>query len=647
MRGARVGAAAAAVLAAACSSIQPPTQTSIQINSCPDFPCGAYLQRGPYPACQQGTCVVAAPTTGLILVVNLPQDSFFAPGRTFAIPFEHLFDNATSGCVPPTCARLPPATLVSGMYLIDHSVEMLVGWSLGNTQSLTATALPVHATYVPLWADAGAATDQGLPLYPVGADAVVNPPFGGYPGPGGGPLIGFSAYLPPGSYERTLAPDPPFDQAYPPEIKQLTIAASGSVNSFGLVPLRTEADEVTGLTATAEEGAMRTLPTFDVIRPGGLDGWTAYLRDETTGQVISSVRTLGGTKTTGVILAQNRVPAPPDALCNAQLILAPPPGSPIPNGVFVPLGGVFGPQVPYPSLPAPTIVQGTVATHAGVAVEADLVFEATGIVDIVDNVGKLNTNGSFEFVARTQATRDPTSGNAVYSVTLPLGTYRVSIRPKDATGAVTIVDPSAPPFFQAFNVGVPEAVGNFDLVVDPPQLVHMRAVLTDTRPLGGATIEAIPTSCYAGTQPWCMPRGTQTVSASDGSIDQLLLDPGGYLIRVRPVGGSRLPWVTTPLTIPAISFSGTIDVEAGTIQVPAPVSAGLQLMDWNKNPIVSALVQVFTAPVQAAGAAPTTMPQTVCPATMTVPMTQAAVEVGNAVTDSNGNFDMFLAPPAD
>jgi len=629
-------AMAAAIAGAACSPIQPPTQTSIPMNSCPDNPCTKYVQSAT-TSCQQGACVVAAQITGMVLVVSLPQDSFFAPGRTFAIPFEHLFENGNAGCVQPTCARLPPADVVSGSYLIDPSVAMMVGWNLGNVSSGRPTALPLHATYVPLWGDAGAvATDQGLPLPPVIADSISNSQFGAYPGPGGGPGIAFSTYLAPGTYMRTLAPDPPFDQAYPPEIRQVKVATSSSADYSGLARQLFESDQVLEFEATAEEGAMKMQPTFDVVRPGGLDGWTAYLRDQTSGQVISSVRTLSGTKTTGVLLAENRVPPPPDALFNAELVLAPPSGAPVPSAVFVPLGGMLEPQVTYPPLPPPMVVQGSVATHEGIAVEADLVFEATGIVD---GQNKLDTNGSYEFVGHTTATRDTTSSRALYSIALPLGAYRISIRPKDATGAVTIVDQHAAPFYQAFNVGVPGTTPNFDLVVDPPRMVNMRAVVADSRPLGGATIEAIPTSCYAGTQPWCLPRWVQTVSANDGSINHLLLDPGDYLIRARPFEGSRLPWATAFLEVPAVTFSGIIEVDCGTIVVPAPVSAGLQLVDWNMNPVVRAVVQVFTAPGQSVTPSPT------CTNTMTAMTTQAAVEVGNAVTDSNGVFEMYLAPP--
>jgi hypothetical protein len=64
------------------------------------------------------------------------------------------------------------------------------------------------------------------------------------------------------------------------------------------------------------------------------------------------------------------------------------------------------------------------------------------------------------------------------------------------------------------------------------------------------------------------------------------------------------------------------------IEVPAPVYAGLTLHDPGDNPIVDAIVRVFRLPSQGGtGSSP-------------------AVEVGHAITDDQGHYDMYLAPPA-
>ncbi|HEV3191506.1 MAG TPA: hypothetical protein VGY54_13450, partial [Polyangiaceae bacterium] len=321
--------------ALACDPIQSPSGPTV--NDCSAHSCSAYRQPGGQPRCGgAGACVVAAQTSGLVLVVALPTDSYFAPGRTFAIPFDRLFGSTPTArapdCAEPSCVYLPDVGVVQGTYLILPSVAESVQWNLGNKNSYTA--LPVQATYRFLWPVAGqsnvSAESLGLPIGPVQAATMPAPPELSVPGPGNGVSTAFQTYLPPGTYERSLVPLPPFGR-FAPEIKVVTVANGRSI----------DLDKVDSFDLTHETGPRPTIPTFDITRADGLDGWSAFLRN-TAKRVISNVAALNGTTTMNVILATNHVQPPAmDALTNAELVVAPPPGLSVPTGIFAPIGQVL------------------------------------------------------------------------------------------------------------------------------------------------------------------------------------------------------------------------------------------------------------------------------------------------------------------
>ncbi len=198
-----------------------------------------------------------------------------------------------------------PGVAVSGTYLIAPSAQSPpsegtqgVGFYLGNnsnSQGNGTTALPVTATYRMLqdpWGNDVVAL--GLPIEPVQAESYVLPSGLSSPGPEGGPTIAFQTYLEPGMYARTLVPDSPFDIVFGPELR--AVSAQSSFDS----------DIVTGFDATTEEGqGTPTLPTFDISRADGLEGWSAYLRDATTLQIISNVKPLSGTLAPGCFPRQS------------------------------------------------------------------------------------------------------------------------------------------------------------------------------------------------------------------------------------------------------------------------------------------------------------------------------------------------------
>lgn len=578
-------------------------------------------------------------------MIELASDSYFAPSSTFVVPHDRLYDATSTICVRPGCGHLTDADgVVFGSYVMSLCVQSSscpggVGWNLGNVDDIGAveqTALPVTATYRMIQDPFGDdVTSLGLPIEPVQAQPYIIPG-GDIPGPQGGPSFGFQAYLQPGTYERTIVPDAPYDSVFAPEVMTVPQPLSSSVivvPSFDL---------------TRETGNGFTLPTFDIARADGLDGWSAYLRDATTLRPISNVRPLSGKLTQGVLLVTNHLPAPtsmvpmPDALTNAELVIQPPPGAlVVPTGVFAPAGNAVLPaQETYPDLPQPVTLSGKVVSAEGKALAADMVFEALAIED---QSGQLNDT-NFEFVATASAQPSTSTGDSLYSVTLPPGQYRVDVRPVDQSGAVTIVD---------LLVGEASPSINMNFSAGALRVVNGTAAVADGRPLSQATIEALPTRCIAipaGTDagtgplatavssPSCLPRPGQTTSAADGSF-ALSLDPGTYILRARPADGTRLPWVTTNLTVQPSSTSAE-SPQPVAFTVPAPVSAGMQLFDptvemvsslGDANPIVHAVVRAFALPPQtpsgSAGAAPA-----------------PAIEIGRAFTDVNGRFDLYLAP---
>jgi hypothetical protein len=234
-----------------------------------------------------------------------------------------------------------------------------------------------------------------------------------------------------------------------------------------------------------------------------------------------------------------------------------------------------------------------------------LTFEA---MSITDQNGNPNTS-NFEFTVQTTVLVDATSGVSSYSIDLPQGVYRRTARPLDGESQVTAVR------FSADVQTNPAPAG--DVVVGDLRVVSGSAIVADGRPLSGAEVQAVAVACADGTTGACMPRASSSATAVDGSFT-LTLDPGQYVLSIRPADGTRLPWVNQPLVV------GTMDLPAmlAPVVVPAPVAAGLRLVDPAGRPIVRAVVRVFQ--LLAAG---------------------RPVEAGRAITDPSGSYEMYLAPP--
>jgi hypothetical protein len=599
---------------AACNPIESPP--SPPVNSCPSNPCSAYVQSGPQPTCTSGVCLVTAAATGLVLVVELAETSGFAPGGTFAAPLDEFLaaqQRPIAGCVPPHCASLPSFVSVEGAYLIAPKAATTdVSFPLGNP---SYTALPAQATFRLLWpptsgASGALAEALGLPIEPV-QTVSIGPPLTPlplrFPGPGGGVSLGFSAFLQPGSYEVVLRPTAPFDSVFGPEVTAVTIAPNGS--TVALPPSCPSAADaqlqcVEDFDITKETGQGATIPTFDIARADGLDGWTTYLRDS-SGTIVSNVVALTGSAPHVVLATDHLATATDDALAGTALIIAPPLGAPYPTAIFAPIGNVLPATETYPTLPAPTVIGGSLSAEDGTPVGANVSFEALAITD--EN-GISNTS-NFEFVAEAQALPSGPFGSSTYSIELPQGSYRVSVRPLDPSGQVTTL-----PLLVVGTQSNPA----LNVVVGSPRTVSGAARVADGRPLSDAEIDAQPVACTSGNSPACLPRQAITTAAADGSF-RLALDPGRYLLSVHPADGTGLPWTSRPLSVGAADAPAIL----APIAVPAPVAAGLKLLDPTGSPVAGAQVRFFS--MSAGG---------------------LAVEVGRAVSGRDGNFEMYLQPLA-
>ena len=97
------------------------------------------------------------------------------------------------------------------------------------------------------------------------------------------------------------------------------------------------------------------------------------------------------------------------------------------------------------------------------------------------------------------------------------------------------------------------------------------------------------------------------------------LDQGSFDVVIVPAAGSGFPIV---VSANRSVFPASDDLDLGTFKVPAPVHLRYTVKDPNANVIARALVRAYTL------------------GTETVP----PVEIGRAMTDTSGVFDMFLSP---
>jgi hypothetical protein len=605
-------------LAVACVTVTPDAGSPAPRNTCStDGDCAKYVQAGVAPTCSNGVCSTLN-TFDWTAVVSLSQDAAYGAGSTFAVKYSDLAKPRSSPCpsstCPPgqTCFQLPDFVKSTVPMVLEVAPQgaQTANWNLGNAGY---TSLPV----TPILRDTRG-EPPGLPLLPIEIQETLNNNFGAPPGPGGGVSFEFSIAVPPAVYEQTLMPRPPFDQAFPPDIRPIDLRMPPYAMVSVFYGCSTDV-RCTPFDPIASGSGTPTYPVFDFSRADGrpLDGWVVFLRDQTTLRRISNIVTLAGTQPQNVQLLTSHHPKNGSAYENAALVMQPPASSGLPTAIFTAVNIVA--METYPEIPPPTQVSGkVVSTATGQPVAADVVFETTtnptnptGLCRVLPGPQTvLDQTGDLTFTASTHTD----DGN--YTIALPLGVYRVTARPTDQATEVTVVPDFATTAILPGSVcGSP--IRPMPIALDVRRNVRGLAKVADGRPLAAATIEAIPSGCsVAPSDATCMPRPGQTITGSDGSYS-ILLDPGVYTLRARPAEGTALPWVVTTLSVGSAAVTGGPE-----FFVQAPFYAGLTLQDPGCNPIVDGLVRVYETPT-----------------------TGAPFEIGEALTDSTGHYDMYLAVP--
>jgi hypothetical protein len=636
--------ATATATAASCNALCPPPSPSAS-TSCQ---CTATLGGN--------ACLSDVPFGEFVLVVDIPDGAESAPGAALTLRSTDITCAKSSSsscgvagvsaCTPGTfstksCVQLPggPETTLGGAYIATAPFASDVGLHFGPPSALTT--LPVRATFIPQWT---------APCEPAGCTPAVTPAsavnlplptltattfaatmsnamnlfqvLSGSPGPSGSPSpIAWATTLPSGTYAESVAAVPPFDARIPPFSTQIQISpASAQLTQIRLYeptsiqepPIRVTVaglDPSSGWTVYLEQYPALGFP----IGFGSLQ--LAKLADAPTPIVSSRSSIVEGSAT--LFTAQTQ------SLKNLMIVVSPPPDSVgIPDLVQAYVSGLEA--YPYPPIPPPVKVSGTVVSPSGAPVSANLHFVAT---DLYKEGCGIAEDLSYDVFAAT------TGASATFSVALPQGHYSVTIDPTDpSSGMAKSIAQEQYPSAGAECPATAEIHRN--LSATPLVPVTGNVAVLHGPPLANATVSFTPgallltEAAAPGAEDW--PRSFEFTTDSNGNFSAQI-DPGLYDITVQPVEGSRFPWIVdTTLTFPPPNNAKPLN-----LSVPAPALLSLTILDSPPTPVQQALVRAY-AFVPCTPAVATGM--------TTEPCNDVAVQIGEAVTDANGSFEMYLAP---
>ena len=571
----------------ACAPIQGSPLSGAPLNTgCPDpHACSAYDVEGSKTkaTCEKGRCEAGRPDFAFMIVVNVPDTSFYGPGRTFYLSDKSLSSQtgmlARGLCIPPTCVQLPELVPTEGKYLVTAKASKLVGLPLPE-----GTSIPVTASFVPLLESTmDEAVPRGLPM-----DSVITSSRVISKGPERPEEVSFIDAISVGRYRRISYPQPPYDQFFPPAISTLRVS-EGIADVFTLGDAKTPLDDENGTSRIAK-----------VTRAEGLEGWRVWLEEGATGRRISSIRTLIDSPSTVRLDTTGQHQPTTQALADdVDVIVAPPDawiGVPRLQSRVVNGSGLKALLVP--PLPAPAMVSGDVAFGEGEGLTGlpSRVIFASSRLRLVD--GTLQPLLHYSAVVASDE-------RGHFTTVLPPGLYDVTVEPAEGTRYAKVKDTfdTAEKLAKTFR---------------PPlrTLASGRVLLTDGRPLAEADVLALP-SDTAGVATPVKPRPARARTDAAGRFS-FEVDQGQYDLVVDPQAGTGFPRV-----VQLRSF-GLGTAEIGDIQVGAPHKLSFKLGDASQvaNPIVRALVRVFASPPGRVG---------------------PAVEIGRAMTDEQGNCEILLA----
>jgi hypothetical protein len=587
--------AAGAVLAVlvACSPIVAEPLSEAPVNEgCLDVhKCELYTVPGATTKsqCHDGRCDFGLPTYPFTVLVNVPDTSFYAPGRSFVLTNRDLTAqpgtiSGNTACKPPLCVPLQELVAAEGRYLVTDAASAAVGLPLP-----TGTSIPVRVTLVPL-VDGTVDEDasMGIPADDVLTSSLAVVPQGTT---GVRPVIKYSGAVSVGRYLRVAYPEPPYDRYFPPAFTTLSASFPALSDDFFLGDPKTPLDDDTGATRTAT-----------VSRAEGLDGWQVWLIDSVTGRRISSLRTLKGTQMDVRLDTVGQTQATSRALKeNVEVVVAPPAsfiGVPrLQSGIIKGQGLA---NLDIPPLPGPASVTGVVASGEGTAL--------TGIPSALrfDSMKVRRMDGTADPLLR-YSTSVSTDLTGHFTTVLPPGIYEVTIEPDFRTSFAKVKD--------TFDT----SDGLAKTYRPPPRTVASgKVMLADGRPLALADIRAIPSNVpVMGMGTAVKPRPAQTRTDAGGNFS-FEVDQGQYDFVVDPQAGTGFPRL-----VQVRSFAtGTVKLDTVVIAPPARLSFTVKDPSRNGNPIVRATVRVFAEP-------PNRGPP--------------AVEIARSMTDELGHCEILLA----
>lgn len=658
----------------ACSSSIDITPTVTVSNSCKNNgDCAGYVQCSVSPCtgnnltCVSGACVangnlkslarlqstpyIATPYT---LVVSMPDTSAYAASATlvfqnsdFVLAQPVTRQNQAPPCsgtaTSDTCVVLISNTEVQGDYETGPSTANQVGVVV-NSGSVQ-TSLPVHTTFRLLDSDTSTITTQesiGLPSPPIFARITNSLVASSVPqGPNGSALVAWDTYLPQGRYSREISVDPPFNAVFPPWFDFITVKGQPQSDQVKL-GARPDPD------APAIAGTPLDQNRTYTITPGSfpLTGWSAYIRNSTTGAIISSTTTFGTLEFASTSITLNTVtpslpsvPTPTD-LTGDELVIAPPIGVIEPSLIAGAVAGkILVPNYPDP-VPTPALVSGVVFAADGSDAGSPTSKPIPAWLDFISVPGpqELSQPANFEADLRYRTSLH-TAADGSYSVTLPRGPYDVIVTPDLSTGyAVTFLNHRVADDTVA-NSGDHLIQSGIGLPVNLPAQLSGHVTLTNGRPLGGVTIEARPSLSQfpnssipaelATALPPVMPvqHSPSTITDANGFYS-MPVDPGIYDVFAEVPASSGFAWgVTTshavfaPTTI--LDGGGSVVPDAVDIKVPAPVDATMTIYVPSSSEVVpGALVRAY----------------------VTAGPNSTQIQIGQGMTDSNGVLKLLLPP---
>ena len=588
----------AVILAApSCEPIRSVPLTKAPINRCP---CDAY-EPGPTTAARCSTgdrCEIL--TTGgrpefpFWIVVHVPTTSIYAPGHTYVL-FSDAQGNpafrappvapgVVSRCSPPRCLPLGPLVGATGSYKVANEESKDVGYPLAD-----GTSIPVRVVYETLGNDQQEAFPS-LPLDRLFASSRLNVDG----------AAEFARPIPSARYRRVFYPQPPFDAFFPPRIDELPPITSDFFVDTIILGVDVPLDDVVSRTAK-------------ISRADGLDGWRAWLVDRPSQRRISVIRTLSGNEAEVPLFTSGAQPA--FQRDDVDAVVAPPESWTAVPSYITPLFSGAGLTLSYPPIPPPVPVSGVVAEPG--EGEGGTLFGYAARVRFDSEALATNADPSRLLHYTTTVNTDD---RGRFATVLPPGTYAATIEPAEGTGYAK----------RRELVVVDRTHSSLRFQPPPRTLGRGRAVLTDGRALSEAEVLAVPNTSSGARANRLVPppRPGRTQTDEDGRF-AFELDPGGYLLSVIPKAGPGFPRVVVRPDVPGSSTGQ--ETELPEIRVPAPTRLAFTLRDPSPtgNAIANAVVRIFARPAVPAGSGTTTTPD--------------PVEIGSAMTGSDGSVEILLA----